>query len=229
MAAEVTARVVVVSDTHLSARAPEALANWAAAARHVATIAPLVVIHAGDVTLDGAADPSELAAAKQLLDELGLPWLAVPGNHDVGDNPPDGVTDTSSVSDDRLRAWRATLGDDRWRADVAGWTVLGCNAQLFGARSAEEEAQWRWLSGALADAGADREIIANALDLDGRRHLWAPTTWAVLPDGPRPAVGVKRSGILEVDLRPDGNLDWRAVEVPQLRQLTLGRDVAVPW
>src|SRR6185437_3481013 len=47
-------RVILMSDTHLSPAAPEAAANWDAVLRYVGANAPDVVIHLGDLTLDGA-------------------------------------------------------------------------------------------------------------------------------------------------------------------------------
>jgi predicted phosphodiesterase len=47
-------RLVAVSDTHLSSRAPEGLANWAAVVRDVAATNADLIVHLGDVTLDGA-------------------------------------------------------------------------------------------------------------------------------------------------------------------------------
>lgn len=43
----------MVSDTHLSAVAPEAEANWDAVVRHIALTAPDLVVHVGDLSLDG--------------------------------------------------------------------------------------------------------------------------------------------------------------------------------
>jgi 3',5'-cyclic AMP phosphodiesterase CpdA len=49
------ARVVLVSDSHLSASAPQAQANWDAVVSYVAAALPDLVIHLGDLSLDGAA------------------------------------------------------------------------------------------------------------------------------------------------------------------------------
>jgi 3',5'-cyclic AMP phosphodiesterase CpdA len=63
----------------------------------------------------------------------------------------------------------------------------------------------------------------------GMAHLWAPTTWAVLPDWLQPRIGTKRCGLLELELREDGALDSRWVEPAGMEQLTLGEDVASPY
>jgi hypothetical protein len=43
-------------------------------------------------------------------------WIAVPGNHDVGDNP--GVSAGPDATIDRIRRWQDTIGPDRWTVDL---------------------------------------------------------------------------------------------------------------
>jgi 3',5'-cyclic-AMP phosphodiesterase len=81
------ARVILVSDTHLSASAPQAQANWDAVVRYVGACAPDLVVHLGDLSLDGARDAADLRHGRTQLDRLPAAWRAVPGNHDIGDNP----------------------------------------------------------------------------------------------------------------------------------------------
>jgi 3',5'-cyclic AMP phosphodiesterase CpdA len=80
-----TARVAVVSDTHLSGRAPDALHNWDAVVREIERTGPDLVVHLGDLTLDGTDNRQDLEDARAALDRLTVPWRAVPGNHDIGD------------------------------------------------------------------------------------------------------------------------------------------------
>ena len=80
-------RVILVSDSHLSPDAPEAQANWAAVVRHVATARPDLVIHLGDLSLDGMRNPAELDHARRQLDLLPAQWQVIPGNHDVSTLP----------------------------------------------------------------------------------------------------------------------------------------------
>jgi 3',5'-cyclic AMP phosphodiesterase CpdA len=85
-------RFVVLSDTHFSttgrdgvwwnrsterqsARMGEALVSL------VTVLAPDFAVHCGDFTSTGTAE--EFAFAKDILDRLGCPWFAVPGNHDT--------------------------------------------------------------------------------------------------------------------------------------------------
>jgi alkaline phosphatase D len=81
----VTSQVVVASDSHFSDRTPEADRNWSAVLRHVQAVRPDLLVHVGDVTVDGAHYPAELGLARQRLDEIPVPWRVVPGNHDVTD------------------------------------------------------------------------------------------------------------------------------------------------
>lgn len=268
-------RVVVVSDSHFSVRTPEAEQNWDAVVRHVETIRPEVVIHVGDVSVDGAHRPEELRLAREQLDRLSVPWLAVPGNHDVGDNAGDTAGD-EDLTDDRLRQWRQEIGVDHWSAEVGRWRVVGINAQLFGAGSAEEKEQWDFLEDTLGDARltvlithkpltADDEELATSppyrfvplparrrltalchgggvetvvsghvhqrrqLEAAGMTHLWATTTWAVLPDYLQPVIGTKRCGILELGLPAEGPTVPAWVEPEGMAQLTLGEDIPSPY
>lgn len=158
-------RVTVISDTHLSGRAPGSLENWEAVAAHVERERPEAVVHAGDLTFDAASDPGELVAGRRMLDGLGVPWVAVPGNHDVGDNP---GTSGPAVAPEWLERWVSELGPDRWSLDLGRWTLLGVDAQLFGSGLAAEEDQWSWL---------DREVAAlpggRPVALVIHKPLWA--------------------------------------------------------
>ena len=144
------ARLIVVSDSHLSERTPEADQNWSAVLRHVDEARPDLVVHAGDLSLDGAHDPADLEFARARLDRLGVPWRAVPGNHDVGDNPTPGHDPITGHRRDR---WLAAVGADRWTAELGGWRLVGFNAQLLGSGLAAEADQWDWLESQLDGAG----------------------------------------------------------------------------
>jgi Calcineurin-like phosphoesterase len=149
--------MMVVSDTHLSARAPEAGRNWAAVARHVSETGAELVIHLGDLSLDGANDPADLSHARRLLDALPVPWVAVPGNHDIGDNP--GSSKQPMVTPERVEAWRHNVGSDYWSHRLGRWTLLGLNAQLFGSGLPAEAEQWGWLDEQLSGQAGDHPMV----------------------------------------------------------------------
>jgi 3',5'-cyclic-AMP phosphodiesterase len=139
------ARVVLVSDTHLSADAPHAQANWDAVISYVAAAVPDLVIHLGDLSLNGARDGGDLNYGRRQLDRLPVPWRAVPGNHDIGDNPWPGSPAGITVDAGRHQRWLDTVGTDHWSMTAGGWVLLAVNAQLLGSGLPAEAAQWSWL------------------------------------------------------------------------------------
>jgi 3',5'-cyclic AMP phosphodiesterase CpdA len=150
-------RVAVVSDTHLSRRTPEALTNWDAVARWVDETRPDLVLHLGDLAMDGTTG-DDLALARERLDGLAAPWRAVPGNHDVGDIPTTAGPDDGAIDEHRLGRWRDTVGADHWALDLDRWTLIGLDAQLIGSGLDAEEEQGTWLVGTLARLPADRPV-----------------------------------------------------------------------
>jgi 3',5'-cyclic-AMP phosphodiesterase len=139
------ARVIPVSDTHLSRSAPQAQANWDAVVSYIGACAPDLVIHLGDLSLDGARNAADLRHARAQLDRLPAPWRAVPGNHDIGDNPWPGAPAGIAVDAARQQRWLDIVGADHWSVTVSGWIVLAVNAQLLGSGLQAEAAQWSWL------------------------------------------------------------------------------------
>ena len=77
-------RIIQISDTHLSRDKPH-FHNWAPLAAWIADQHPDLVIHTSDVTFDCAGVEADLSFSAHLMDELGIRWRAVPGNHDVGE------------------------------------------------------------------------------------------------------------------------------------------------
>jgi 3',5'-cyclic AMP phosphodiesterase CpdA len=67
------------------------------------------------------------------MDELGIRWRAVPGNHDVGDPR----HARQPVNAERLSAWQRHFGPDRWVEEVAEdaqrWRLVGLDVMLMGA------------------------------------------------------------------------------------------------
>jgi 3',5'-cyclic AMP phosphodiesterase CpdA len=272
----ISLRVILVSDTHLSPSAPEAQANWEAVLRYVAAAAPDAVLHLGDLTQDGARSADELHHGRRQLDRLSVPWHAVPGNHDIGDNPWPGAPDGSAVDPVRRQRWLDIVGADRWSLTNDGWTLLAINAQLLGTGLEAEASQWSWLEEQVSGRGGNQRIalvthkpvtstggeLASSppyrflpapgrnrladllraplvlsghvhqyrlLQLDGTDHLWAPTTWAVLPDHVQPTFGAKRCGIVSLELADGTPPHHQLVEPDGLAQLTLTTDLPDPY
>jgi 3',5'-cyclic AMP phosphodiesterase CpdA len=144
-------RIALLADTHVSANTPAFDANARAALAWAGAAGADLIVHLGDISLDGHHDPAQLAHAAELFSVAPAPIRFVPGNHDIGDNPvPSLAASHGLVVPERLDLYRATFGEDRWRLDADGWTLIGLNAQLFGFGDEREDAQFAWLEGALA-------------------------------------------------------------------------------
>lgn len=142
-------RIIQISDTHLSRGKAHFGDNWPPLEAWIAAEHPDLVIHTGDVTVDGADVEEDLRYAAELMRRLGVRFCAVPGNHDVGEagHP------RQPVTDERLARWRAYFGPDRWVEDVEGARLIGLDAMLFGSGNPEEAAQAAWLDGVMGDSG----------------------------------------------------------------------------
>ena len=145
-------RLIQISDTHLSPGKPHFSGNWAPLAAWIAAQSPDLVIHTGDVTVDGADTEADLRHCAGLLHGLGIPFRAVPGNHDVGDSN----HRHQPVSPERLARWQRHFGPDRWVEDVAGWRLVGLNAMLVGSSLVAEREQFAWLEGVMEGAAGRR-------------------------------------------------------------------------
>jgi 3',5'-cyclic AMP phosphodiesterase CpdA len=141
-------RIVQISDTHLSPRKAHFADNWPPLADWIRTQRPDLVIHTGDVSVDGADRDEDMSHAAALLQGLGVRCLAVPGNHDVGDprHP------RQPVDAGRLARWRACFGPDWWVEKVADWRLVGLDAMLFGSGEPAEAEQDAWLEATMAGA-----------------------------------------------------------------------------
>jgi 3',5'-cyclic AMP phosphodiesterase CpdA len=284
-------RVLVVSDSHLSPRTPQALSNWERVLAHVVADRPALVVHAGDISTDGANLAADLAYARHQLARSERPLYAIPGNHDIGENPhagytgyPDEPVDIDApqplVSPDRLARYRDNLGTDHWWVDLPGWRLVGLNAQLFGSELRDEQAQWSWLDAALdrtatgprrvvlfvhkplvpspsrpADSSPGRYVPQPARDrlldliarapvaavvsghahqfchhqLDEIDHIWAPSTWATIPDRYQPVIGDKVCGVVELTLHDDGTTQTELILPYGIVQQAIVDDVPDPY
>jgi 3',5'-cyclic AMP phosphodiesterase CpdA len=148
-------RIVQISDTHLSPTKRHFHDNWKPLRDWVVGRKPDLVVHTGDVTVDGAGSDRDMQYCAELLKELGVPILAVPGNHDVGEpGSPHQPVDTA-----RLARWHRYFGPDRWARDAGAWRLVGLDSMLFGSGLPEEAAQLEWLAATMAGA-------------DGRKLAW---------------------------------------------------------
>jgi 3',5'-cyclic AMP phosphodiesterase CpdA len=207
-------KVILVSDTHLSPAAPEAEANWDAVLDYVAANVPDFVVHLGDLTLDGAHDPAQLGYARRQLDRLPVPWHAVPGNHDIGDNPLPGAPPRLEVDAGRQGRWTDALGSDCWSLEVSGWRLLGIDAQLHGSGLDAEGQQWSWLAEQLGqgDHGQRIALITHKPITAGKAEMAAAPAYRFWPEPAR-----RRLGVLAGAAAPDLVLSGHVHQFRQLR------------
>ena len=149
-----TFTIAHITDTHLSREKPFFVENFLIFAEHLRQTRPDLVINTGDVSLNGADSAADLEAARQFHEALDLPWLAVPGNHDVGDNQE--IARKQPANAARRERWLGIFGQDWWMRDAPGWRLIGINSLLLGSDIPEA-------------ADQERFIAAAAAGLDGRR------------------------------------------------------------
>ena len=149
-------RVIQISDTHLCRDRAWFLPNFEAIVGIVSGRHPDLVVNTGDIALDGVAREDDLTFARACHDAFDVPLRAIPGNHDVGDNPwRAGLEPT--ITDERLTRFRRHFGPDFWTVDAGAWILVGLDAQLFGSGLAAEDEQWSFLA-ALPARAAGRPL-----------------------------------------------------------------------
>jgi alkaline phosphatase D len=174
-------RIIQVSDTHHSVEHHHFKDNTDHLASALAAETVDLIIHTGDLSMDGAGQTSDLELAKQWNSQLPAEVLSMPGNHDVGDlssNRP-----TQPVNDSRLGHWRDVIGPDYWVRDIGGWRIVGLNAMLLGTGHGAEEQQSAWLATVL---NADQPIavfLHKPLCIDHVAE--APRGYWTVPPDPR--------------------------------------------
>lgn len=228
------ARVVQISDTHFRSTLPPPV-HWRTVVDWLAADPPDLVVHTGDIVYEDPDDEDDRAFAKALLEQSPVPYVVIPGNHDIGSFE-DELGRTT-----RIDAFRETWGDDRFTRDLAGWRLVGVDTYLLGTPEHDE-----WLRAAVhvdrpvaafvhqplqgdqvdgwemppaprraferATTGADVRVVACghrhcAFHLD--RAVWAPSLTMTSSD---PVTGADpRPGLVEHTLSTDGSHDHRVV------------------
>ena len=143
------ARLIVISDPHLSPTHGFFWDNWCRACEVANGLSPDAVVVSGDLCINGPESDAEVAFAGKALGRLQAPVYAIPGNHDVGDEPPGQEAD-QIIDERRLQRWLSVFGADRFAFSAGGWRVIGLNAQLLGSGLPQEKDQDDWLDGELA-------------------------------------------------------------------------------
>jgi 3',5'-cyclic-AMP phosphodiesterase len=147
-------RIAQISDTHLSRDKPFFVDNFSAIGEALRRERPDLVLNTGDMSLDGASRASDLAAARDLHDELGLPVRFLAGNHDLGDSPDSRAHGEPTIDEPRRARYLAHFGADFWTLDLPGWRLLAINAQLLDSDLAACQEQDEAIAHAVTDLGA---------------------------------------------------------------------------
>lgn len=165
-------RIAQISDTHLSESKPLFDGNFAPTAEQLRKAKPDLVIHTGDLSLDGADSDDDLRHGTAAMNALGLDWLALPGNHDVGDDA--ALAGKQPITPERLTRWETHAGPLHFARDIPGWRLIGLDTQGFSANPAHRAA----VAEAIATAGTRRialfqhkPITEEALD-DTAVNYW---------------------------------------------------------
>lgn len=126
-----TFRIAQITDTHLSRSRPLFDGNFLPLAEALHAAGPDLVIHTGDLSLDGADSDDDLVHGVEAMNSLGLDWVAVPGNHDVGDDAVLGGR--QPITPERLARWERRVGPLGFCRDIPGWRLIGLDTQGFSA------------------------------------------------------------------------------------------------
>lgn len=180
---DVPLKIAVLSDPHIGSTNPVFVPNWDKVVQHVNARHDIdLAIILGDLTLLGSEQAEDLLFGRRALEALNLPWLALPGNHDVGDIA---RTSHQPSNSERLQLWNEHYGPGHWHDDrLAGWRLIGINSQIIGTGLAEEEAQWEALSQALATCGSRKPVLFTHMPLFLKE--WAEEdrpAWALMTEG----------------------------------------------
>jgi 3',5'-cyclic AMP phosphodiesterase CpdA len=150
--------IVQVSDTHLSETHSYFIDNFRVFEDEMAELRPDLIVHTGDISFNGPAQPADLAFARAQLDRLPAPVLALAGNHDIGEAPAHSRL-AQPINDDRIAAWRQAVGPLFWQHDIGLWRLIGLDTALMASDRPEEAEQHAFLEAALASRGEQKAMV----------------------------------------------------------------------
>lgn len=190
-------KIAHISDTHLSDRHGFFVENFLRVVDAVNDWAPDLVIHTGDLSINGADRERDLTYSMEMMGRFEAPVRVIPGNHDLGEEPGFMQLDQPTTVD-RLAQYERAVGPDRWAFDAGNWRLIGINAQVLGTGLARETDQAAWLESELA-AHRNRAIgIFTHKPLFFPREVDAGTPRSIfLPRGVRARMFslISRSGV----------------------------------
>lgn len=145
-------RVVQVSDIHLSRKRAYFNDNFGVFQQAMRAGPPDLIVYSGDVSFDGPDETDDLVFARQQIEAIGVPWIAIPGNHDIGE-PLRYARLDQPVGPERIARWREVFGPQWWSRDVGEWRLIGIDTALLASDLQEETEQNVFLDEALASRG----------------------------------------------------------------------------
>ena len=148
--------IIQISDAHLAPHTANFAENWAVLQRFLQENPADIVIDTGDVSVDGADQRSHLDYSKSMHDKLPCPWLAVPGNHDAGEDYPGAW---QPVNTERRQRWLESMGPDYWAHDLAEWRLIGLNSLIMGSGMAADAEQAAWLADIVNESAGRRLAV----------------------------------------------------------------------
>ncbi|HMK24432.1 MAG TPA: PQQ-binding-like beta-propeller repeat protein [Chitinophagaceae bacterium] len=171
-------RFAFISDTHIGSpdgKAEEDLRRTVADINQMKDIAFVVIT--GDITELGTND--EIKRARQILDELKVPWYIIPGNHDSG------------WSESGGQIFIKVFGDDKFSFEYSGIRFLGCASGPYLRMSDGHvpRSALNWLDDELKKVKPQQPVIfLNHYPIDNGLDNWYEitdrlrnyNTWAIL-------------------------------------------------
>lgn len=144
-------KIAHISDTHLSDRHGFFVGNFLRVVAAVNDWRPDLVIHTGDLSINGADRTRDLTYSMEMMQRFDAPVRVIPGNHDLGEEPGFMQLDQPTTAA-RLDQYERAVGPDRWAFDAGDWRLIGMNAQVLGTGLPRETEQQRWLESELGSA-----------------------------------------------------------------------------
>lgn len=82
--------IIHISDLHIDGLTPGvemSAHDWEVLARTLKMLSPDLVVVTGDLSTRGSCNPAALQSARDFLDNLGVEYMVLPGNHDLSPRP----------------------------------------------------------------------------------------------------------------------------------------------
>lgn len=152
-------RLIHISDIHLSRQRAYTYANWQAALHYIDAVRPDLVVNTGDLVLDSPEDVDDLIFAYSEMQRVPVPWMVLPGDHDIGGSPPQPSLrpdvpwlERYMVTQERIDRYLEIAGYDCWAMPFGSWYLIGINTLLAESGLPAEAQQWDYLQQQLVQA-----------------------------------------------------------------------------